>query len=314
MRLTTGHDGSQNAAELSLVLSPREWKEVSALAKFAQTGLDYDCDAPYVSQVFTYMLSQPEDIQSNRNTHAAFSAVDRMAAEAPADGTNSGDVTLALPKKEMRQLFVVLSIAADAEKQADSLYDAAREEFPYPFPDIEVAPRHYAKAFDDFLTALHEDRSLIINLTAPGSAAPRLDKQNLPTEMRIYLQDRISELITQNPEIYATDSRDIEIQTDELIEKINSLSSVRHKEEMPPPESESSRSDRPKESTVYSELKASVEKSGGSISAPLNAEQLQSQLSADQWSRMTNIDPELIEAEARRQQVPLSLRAKTLQS
>jgi hypothetical protein len=168
-------------------------------------------------------------------------------------------------------------------------------------PDIEVASGDYARAFDDLLTALHENRSLILNLTAAGSAPPKLDKQNLPLEIRIYLEGRMRDVIAQDPETYATDSREIDVQTDELIDKINSVSSRQHKEATPLPNSERPTSFHPFE---YGELKASVEKRGGSISAAMNAEQLQAQLSDDQWSKTTNIDPEAIAAEERRQQQP----------
>jgi len=60
-----------------LVMSPVEWKEVYALAKFAQAGLEYDCRANYVVQVFTYLylvsdfgISQPGDMLSNPNMQA----------------------------------------------------------------------------------------------------------------------------------------------------------------------------------------------------------------------------------------------------
>jgi hypothetical protein len=39
----------------NLDMSPVEWEEIHALAKFALVGLDYDCKAAYVVQVFTFI-------------------------------------------------------------------------------------------------------------------------------------------------------------------------------------------------------------------------------------------------------------------
>jgi hypothetical protein len=278
-----------------------EWKEVHALAHFAQSGLAYDCAAPYVTQVFEYHLSQPEDLQSDENLQAAFSAVAQMAETIPADGRNGGDVTLGLAKGEMRRLLAILSMAASAEEQADFLYNGAREGFPYPFPDLTVSSSDYARAFDSLLTSLHHDKSLVIHVKARDNAVPKLDAKKLPPELRTYLEGAIRNLRAQHPEIYADDTRTIEIQTDELIDKVNSESLRRYKADAPPGNPESAPSYTPRNPFDYSELEARVEEQGGTISAALTADQLRSQLSAGQWEQITNIDPELIEAEAERQ-------------
>ena len=315
MRLTAKYDPLQNAGALHvgsgtseerddtfhLVLSPMEWKEVHALAHFAQSGLAYDCAAPYVTQVFEYHLSQPEDLQSDEDLQAAFSAVAQMAETIPADSRNGGDVTLGLPKEAMRQLLVILSMAASAEEQADFLYNGARDEFPYPFPELTVSSSDYARAFDSILTSLHHDNSLVIDVKARDNAVPKLDAKKLPPELRTYLEGAIRNLRAQHPEIYADDTRTIEIQTDELIDKVNSESRRRYKAETPPGNPESVPSYTPRNPFDYSELKARVEEQCGTISAALTADQLRSQLSAGQWAQITNIDPELIEAEAERQ-------------
>ncbi len=303
MRLTVKYDPSQKAGALfHLVLSPMEWKEVHALAHFAQSGLAYDCAAPYVTQVFVYHLSQPEELQFDEDLQAAFSAVAQMAETIPADGRNGGDVTLGLPKEEMRQLLVVLSIAARAEEQADFLYNGARDEFPYPFPDLTVSSSDYVQAFDSLLTSLHHDKSLVIDVKARDNAVPKLDAKKLPPELRTYLEGAIRNLRAQHPETYADDTRTIEIQTDELIDEVNSESLRRYKAaDVPPGNPESAPSYTPGNAMDDSELKTRVEEQGGTISAALSADQLRSQLSAGQWEQITNIDPELIEAEAERQ-------------
>jgi hypothetical protein len=313
MRLTAKYDPSQNPGALRvgsgtskkrddtfhLVLSPMEWKEVHALAHFAQSGLAYDCAAPYVTQVFEYHLSEPEDLQSDENLQAAFSAVAQMAETIPADGRNGGDVTLELPKEKMRQLLVILRMAASAEEQADFLYNGARDVFPYPFPDLKVPSSDYAQAFDSLLISLHHDNPLVIEVKARDNAVPKLDAKKLPPELRAYLEGAIRNLRAQHPEIYADDARTIEIQTDELIDKLNS-ESLRRYRAAPPGNPESAPSYAPRNPFDYSEL-ARLEEQGGTISAALTADQLRSQLSARQWEQITNIDPELIEAEAERQ-------------
>jgi hypothetical protein len=155
-----GHD------VFSLVMSPVEWPEVHALAKFVQAGIAYDTRAAYVAQVFVFVMSQPEDILGNRNTQAAFAAVDHLAIEVPPNAAGGG-VILNLPKEQMRQLLIMLGKAAESEDQADIIHDALPEKFPYRFPDIEPSSQFYAEAFTNLLKALHEDRSL--NIERPPS-------------------------------------------------------------------------------------------------------------------------------------------------
>lgn len=147
-----------------LAMSLVEWKEVYALAQFAQAGIAYDAQAPYVAQVFIYVTSQPKDVLGNRNTRAAFAAVDRLAAEGSADAA-AGVVILRLPKEEIRQLLVMLGMAAESEDQADIIHDGEPDKFPHGFPakEIEIAASHYAEAFDNLMAALHEDRTLNID-------------------------------------------------------------------------------------------------------------------------------------------------------
>ena len=47
----------------SLVMSPVEWQEIHALAKFAQASITYNAQAAYVAQVVTYMWSQPQALR-----------------------------------------------------------------------------------------------------------------------------------------------------------------------------------------------------------------------------------------------------------
>jgi hypothetical protein len=277
MRLTAKYGPSQNPGALhagsgaskkrddtfQLVLSPMEWKEVHALAHFAQSGLAYDCAAPYVTQVFEYHLSEPEDLQSDENLQAAFSAVAQMAETLAADGRNGGDVTLGLPKEEMRQLLVILRMAASAEEQADFLYNGARDAFPYPFPDLTVPSSDYAQAFNSLLISLHHDNSLVIEVKARDNAVvPKLDAKKLPPELRTYLEGAIRNLRAQHPEIYADDARTIEIQTDELIDKMNS-ESLRRYRAAPLVNPESAPSYAPRNPFDYSELEARVKEQGG---------------------------------------------------
>jgi len=148
-------------------MSPVEWKEIHALAKFAQAGLAYDCTAAYVAQVFTYLMfvgrfggfPQPADIHFNPDMQAAFAAVDRLAKSVPIGLMNRGDVVLGLRKEELRQLLIVLGKASEAEDQTEHLHDAIPEEFPYCFPDLEFAASYHGDAFDNLLTAVHEEGS-----------------------------------------------------------------------------------------------------------------------------------------------------------
>jgi hypothetical protein len=315
MRFIAKHDSSQNAGAphvrsatsedrddtVHLILSPMEWKEVRALTHFAQCGLVYDCAAPYVTQVFVYDLSQPEELQDDEDLQAAFSTVADMAETIPADGTNGGDVTLGLPKEEMRQLFVILNIAAGAEEQAAFLYNGGCDGFHYPFPDLTVPPSDYVKAFDSLLMSLHHDKSMVIDVNARDKGVPQLDAEKLSPELRTYLEGAIKNLRAQHPEIYADDTRTIEIQTDELIDKLNSESLRGHKALSQVGNPENAPSNASRNPFDDSELRARVEEQGGTISAALTADQLRSQLPAGQWEKITNIDPELIKAERERQ-------------
>jgi hypothetical protein len=157
----SGHD------TFKLVMSPVEWEEIHALAKFAQAGLAYDCKAAYVAQVFTYLVlwgrfggfPQPADIQSNQDMQAAFAAVDRLAESVATGAMNRGDVVLRLRKEELRQLLIMLGKASEAEDHAEVMLDAYPAEFPYIFPDLEFTPSVYGDAFETLLMALWEDRS-----------------------------------------------------------------------------------------------------------------------------------------------------------
>jgi hypothetical protein len=175
-----------------LVMTPVEWKEIHALAKFAQVCLAYDCRTAYVAQILTYLVyvgqfggfSQPANIQSDQNMQAAFAAVDRLAETASTD-----DVLLSLRKEEMRQLLIILGKASEAEDRADHLnWDSEAEDqeerlnceseaedqverlnyadpekVPYSFPDLEFASDYYGDALYALLIALHEDKSLTIS-------------------------------------------------------------------------------------------------------------------------------------------------------
>ena len=110
----------------SLILSPAEWKDIHGLAQFAERGLEYDCQAPYVSQVFQYDW-EPEELQSDKDMRAAFATIARIAETTPFDGRDRGAVRLMLHKEEMRCLLIVLGMAAHAEESADLLYNANRE-------------------------------------------------------------------------------------------------------------------------------------------------------------------------------------------
>ncbi len=150
-----------------LIMSPVEWEEIHALAKFAQAGLAYDCKAAYVAQVFTYLVlwgrfggfPQPADIYSNHDMQAAFEALDRLAESVAPGAMNRGDVVLRLRKEEFRQLLILLGKASEAEDQADIVHGAFPDEFPSIYPDLEFTPSVYGDAFENLLMALHEDRS-----------------------------------------------------------------------------------------------------------------------------------------------------------
>jgi hypothetical protein len=300
------HDGAGAASVIcSLVMSPAEWRDIYVLAKFAQAGLAYDCEAPYVIQVFTYYLSQPRELEADKDLQAAFLAIDGMAAETPSDRSDPRDVNLTLPKEQMRQLLVALDLAADGEQQADTLHMVAPDRFIYPFPKITVAAPHYAKAFEDLLTAVHKDLSLEISFQASGNAPPRLDLRTLPNEVRIYLGEQAKMLAAQNPEVSDSDTRTLEIQIADLVQHINLASQKRYQAETSSVRVQPAAAEISHNSFDYQELKASIERRGGTISEPLTAEQLKSTLSADTWSKITNIDPELIRQEEERQNIPL---------
>jgi len=69
----------------------------------------------------------------------------------------------------MRQLLIILGMAAESEDQADIICDGHPQELPHRFPalEIEISSSHYAEAFDNLLAALHEDRTL--KLRSAGS-------------------------------------------------------------------------------------------------------------------------------------------------
>jgi hypothetical protein len=141
----------------SLVMSPVEWKETHALAKFGQTTITYDAQAPYVKQVFLYTVTEPEDFVESDNVQAAFAALDRLAAVVSSYSLG-GDVILKLPKEEMRQMLVVIAKAAESKDRAEFYY--GRFDFLHRFPELDIPASHYAEAFVNLLLALHEDKSL----------------------------------------------------------------------------------------------------------------------------------------------------------
>src|SRR5207248_6608870 len=126
-----------------------------------------------------------------------------------------------------------------------------------------------------------------------GHAAPKLDMKNVPQEIRMYLGNKMRLLAAENSDAYADDPRTIDNQIDDLINHINSESRIRHKRETSTIESPGSTPYIPQNPFDYKELKASVERRGGAISGALSAEELRSQLSDEQWSKITNIDPDL---------------------
>ena len=145
-----------------LVMSRVEWPEVYALAKFALEGMTYDAKAPYVGQVFVYIMYQPRDILGDVNTHAAIAACDPLAAEVSAS-PGGGEAVLQLPKDQMRQLLVMLDMAAESEDQADIICDGVPDEVLHRFPDIEITSLHYAEAFQKLMAAFYDGVSLTID-------------------------------------------------------------------------------------------------------------------------------------------------------
>ncbi len=290
----------------SLILSPAEWKDIAGLAQFAERGLEYDCEAPYVSQVFRYDW-EPEELQSDKDMRAAFATIARMAETTPFDGRDRGAVRLMLHKEEMRCLLIVLGMAADAEESADLLFNANRDAFPYAFPKLAATSRDYSKAFGELLMALHHDNALVIDLEATNRAVPALDVKQLPPEFRAYVEGKMRDLVAQSPELYAADDRTIEVQTGEMIDKINTAWRLGRERDTRLAESAGGEGQPATVSAPASPFnddafRARVEEQGATISAPLTAGELRSQLSDAEWSKMTQIDPELISAEREKQQ------------
>jgi hypothetical protein len=146
----------------SLSMSPVEWPEVLALAKFAQAGIAYDTQAAYVAQVFTYLMLQPADLLKDADTQAAFAAVERLGASAP-----GGEALLHLGKAQMRQLLVMLGMAAESEDNADLMRDDEAENSSHQFPDLGPSSQSYAQVFDELLQALYD--GLSANVRRPPS-------------------------------------------------------------------------------------------------------------------------------------------------
>jgi hypothetical protein len=149
-----------------LVMSAVEWKEIHALAKFAQAGIAYDCKTHYVAQVFVYTVTEPEGFRDDENLKAAFTALDDLMAHTTPDGKNNIEVVLELPKEKMRQFLVIVRKAAESERQANLLHSAIPKEFPYAFPDLQVASGYYADAFADILMALGKNQAMNIGRPA----------------------------------------------------------------------------------------------------------------------------------------------------
>jgi hypothetical protein len=297
---------SAGSDAFSLILTPAEWKDIHGLAQFAERGLEYDCETPYVTQVFRYLSREPEELQSDNDMRAAFATLARMAETTPVDGRDQGPVRLMLQKEEMRCLLIALGLAADAEESADLLYNANREAFPYPFPKLTAPSRDYSRVFDDLLIALHNDKALAIDLKATNDAAPALDLTDPPPGFRAYVEGKMRDLVARNPEPYADDERTIEVQTDELIDKINTASRLRRAPDTRLPESVGSEAQPAPVSAPAAPLqdgafKARLEEQGATVSGPFSAGELRSQLSDAEWSKMTHIDPELIRAEGEKQ-------------
>ena len=159
-----------------LAMAPAEWKEVYALAKFAHAGLLYDCAAPYVAQVFTYLHlvglfggSQPGDIMADDGMQAAFAAVNQLATETPAESAG-GEIVLELNKHEMEELLTALGKASEAEDQAEFIHDTFPTKFPYTYPDLEFPCEYYTETFYTFLEALRTDQSADVK-RPPGESA-----------------------------------------------------------------------------------------------------------------------------------------------
>ncbi|MFN8006017.1 MAG: hypothetical protein U0V70_03090 [Terriglobia bacterium] len=74
-------------------------------AKSAQEAR-HDCAAPYVIQVFTYYLSQPKELKSNKDLQAAFLAIG-LAWLRKFSRIETYRQLITLPKEQMRQLLIV---------------------------------------------------------------------------------------------------------------------------------------------------------------------------------------------------------------
>jgi hypothetical protein len=149
---------SSGTDTFSLILSPAEWKDIHGLAQFAERGLEYDCAAPYVSQVLQYEW-EPEELLSDKDMRAAFATIAGMAETTPLDGRDRGAVRLMLHKEEMRCLLIALGMAVDAEESADLLYNANREAFPHAFPKLTASsPRDPA---EDLVHSLRCGRQVV---------------------------------------------------------------------------------------------------------------------------------------------------------
>jgi hypothetical protein len=159
VRLETPESGDDR---FNLVMAPVEWTEIHELAKFARAGIAHDAEAPYVAQVFVYIFLQPRDLIKDTDTQAALAAIDCLATGAHPDA-DGGDVVLRLPKAQMRQILMMLGMAAESEDQAEIVHDGRPEEFPYRFPDMQFPGDYYAKLLDDLLAALYRDSALTLN-------------------------------------------------------------------------------------------------------------------------------------------------------
>jgi hypothetical protein len=146
----------------NLIMSPVEWPEILALAKFAQAGIAYDAQAAYVRQVFTYLMLQPADLLKDADTQAAFAAVERVGV-----AVGGGEVIVRLGKAQMRQLLVMLGMAAESEDQAELVHGVEAEDFPHQFPDLGPSSQSYAQVFDELLQALYD--GLSVNVRRPPS-------------------------------------------------------------------------------------------------------------------------------------------------
>jgi len=102
------------------------------------------------------------------------------------------------------------------------------------------------------------------------------------------------------------DNRTIEVQTDEIIGKINTACRLGHALDTRLPESAGGEGQpatvsAPASPSYDDAFRARIEERGATISAPLIAGELRSQLSDAEWSNITQIDPELISAEREKQ-------------